>query len=506
MQRLFAEFDCQRVKLELVAKLVAEVVKTIGVRKKTKLLMSSATNNEFLNLVLERFLFVCVSCLVLASQSTRLNAQEKMSDINPDIQAAMPIDSRRVAENGLRTIEGTHVTIYTDVPKADWIEELPRVFDAAVPQWCQYFSEDVKLTKSWKMHAFLIRDKERFRKAGLIPADLPNFPAGLNRGHEIWFMLQPDQYYTRHLFLHEGTHAFMQWFGNGVGAPWYAEGIAELLGLHQWSDGQLKLHYRISNSKESEGWGRPKLIKQWVQNFDKAEAEQERSLQDILLTPNRAFENVESYAWCWAACEFLSQHPLTKDKFGSLQKVVHQTPDEFNLAFQRLFKASMSQLERDWAWFIREMDYGYSVSRGSMTELRPSGMANQYELKTDRSWQVLRMNVRTGDKFRVSASGRFEVGSSVVGDRVKPWPCEANGVTIDYFRGRPLGEFHATILPTSLEKSLLSTICKQPPIAIGLSKVITADVDGLLCFRINESPANLADNRGTLKITIENVD
>ena len=84
-----------------------------------------------------------------------------------------------------------------------------------------------------------------------MPEDLPDFLAGYQRGHEIWIYLQPGDYYTRHLLLHEGTHAFMGWFLNGFGSPWYSEGMAELLAINQWQDGKLQLHYQLRDRQRS---------------------------------------------------------------------------------------------------------------------------------------------------------------------------------------------------------------------------------------------------------------
>ena len=446
---------------------------------------------------------LCIALVLIFTNCTIASAQT-MRDINPRVEPAMKVDLQRVAANGLRIIKGQHVTIYTDVPPSESIDELPAVFDAAVPQWCEYFGVDVAKAKPWKIQTFLMREKSRFVKAGLIPDDLHEFPAGLNRGHEMWFFVQPDAYYTRHLLLHEGTHAFMLWFGNGRGAAWYAEGMAELLGLHRWVDGKLTIHHHVTDASETEGWGRPKLIKEWV--AENQDGKHDKSLQDILVTPNRAFGDVENYAWCWAACEFLGEHPLSKDRFPELQKSVGRSPEAFNVRFQRLFAEDMKVLERDWAWFIRELDYGYSVSRGSFSKLRPANEDGLFDLKTDRSWQYWSTPVQAGQKYRIAATGKFEIGSSQVNGQTKPWPCEPGGITIDYFRGRPIGELQVMVTPADTEAALLPAICKQIPQPVGVGNVITADIDGLLCFRINESPANLKDNRGELKIAIEKVD
>lgn len=301
----------------------------------------------------------------------------------------------------------------------------------------------------------------------------------------------------------------MQWFGNGVGAPWYAEGMAELLALHQWRDGELKMVHDVSSTTEVPGWGRPTLIKQWIADnaLTQKDKAKDKALRDVLQTHARSFGDVINYAWCWAACEFLSKHPLTKDRFDELQKSVHLSAEQFNEAFLKLFAGELDQLERDWAWYLREMDYGYRVARGAPSPLRRSKTEDRfYELQSNRSWQIMDVPVSAGEKFRVWAQGRFEIGSSLVDGQQKPWPCEANGITIDWFRGRPIGELQGFVIPSGENVAHLPLICRQNPISIGNSGEIVADADGWLCFRINESPANLLDNRGSLKLAIEKIE
>ena len=43
------------------------------------------------------------------------------------------------------------------------------------------------------------------------------------------------------------------------------------------------------------------------------------------------------------------------------------------------------------------------------------------------------------------------------------------------------------------------------PIGIGSAAEIVAPFDGVLCLRINESPAYLDDNQGALEVTVENL-
>jgi hypothetical protein len=128
------------------------------------------------------------------------------------------IDDDRAAAAGIRKLTSQHLTLYTDVPQGQDVDEFPGVFDLAVPQWCRYFDLDPARARDWRMTGFVMRDRARFQDAGLLPADLPKFPNGYQRGANFWLYDQKDAYYRRHLFLHEGTHAFMDRVAGGSGS------------------------------------------------------------------------------------------------------------------------------------------------------------------------------------------------------------------------------------------------------------------------------------------------
>ena len=125
-------------------------------------------------------------------------------------------------QQGIRQLAGRHITLHTDLAPAPEVDELPQVFDAAVPLWCQYFGVDPAKAAMWKMTGCVMQDKDRFVAAGLYPKDLPPFPHGFARGSQLWIYDQPSNYYRRHLLLHEGTHQFMEQFVGGCGPPWYS--------------------------------------------------------------------------------------------------------------------------------------------------------------------------------------------------------------------------------------------------------------------------------------------
>ena len=159
------------------------------------------------------------------------------------------------------------------------------------------------------MTGFLMQDKARFRQAGLLPPYVPALLPGYSINHELWLNEQPSDYYRRHLFLHEGTHGFMNTLLGGCGPAWYMEGLAELLGTHRWHEGRLTLGYMPANRDEVPYWGRSKLVK------DAAEAGRARPLKEVVELALTSTNQVEGYAWSWAAATLLDHHPRYQKRF-----------------------------------------------------------------------------------------------------------------------------------------------------------------------------------------------
>ncbi|MEO8497970.1 MAG: hypothetical protein ABI614_23125, partial [Planctomycetota bacterium] len=224
------------------------------------------------------------------------------------------IDEERVAAAGIRKLAGKHLTLYTDLPEIPAVEELPQVFDAAVPQWSEYFGVDAATAESWRQVGYLMQDKTRFVTAGLLPNDLPPFLHGYQRGSELWLYEQPSDYYRRHLLLHEGTHGFMKRFLGGAGPPWYMEGTAELFGTHRWESKQLTTSWFPKDKELTSYWGRIKVVQ------DEVRAGSGREITNILHFDKTAHLKVEPYAWSWALAAFFDSHPAYRDRFRDLRK------------------------------------------------------------------------------------------------------------------------------------------------------------------------------------------
>jgi hypothetical protein len=402
------------------------------------------------------------------------------------------IDEGKIAAAGIRKLKGKHIDLYTDLPAAAAIDELPQVFDAAVPLWCGYFGHDPAEVAEWKLVGSVMKDKDRFVGAGLYLESLPDFPNGFNVGSQVWLFDQESDYYRRHLLLHEGTHAFMlRWLG-GAGPPWYMEGMAELLGTHHWAAGQLALGIVPRSREEVPYWGRIKIVK------DETAAGRDQALIDIMRYDAHAHLKVEAYGWCWAASAFLDQHPLTQSAFRELKANTRDRTIEFSKRFYEQVKDDWPAITEDWQIFVADCDYGYDVPRAAVVrkpaiELPSAGAT--ITLATDRGWQSTGYRLQAGKSYRLAASGRYKIAATP-----QPWPCEAGGITLRYAGGQPLGMLLAGLSDLEGEPSTITPLTTPQP--IGLGSEIEPMKAGTLYLKINEPASGLADNTGTLTVTV----
>ena len=452
-------------------------------------------------------LVLLANCVFAQDSADQKNWQANMQAINSKIPTSFEINEDLVNAAGIEKRIGKHIVLYTDVRQEN-IGELVSIFDKAITPWCQIFGVAPKRAENWQMRVFLIansKDRTRFEKTGLIPEELPEFLAGYQRGPNIWLYLQPGEYYTRHLLIHEGTHAMMQWFLNGHGAPWYSEGMAELIGVHQWKDDSIKLKYRLRDRSQAPYWGRVKQVKDDLKNGEAM------TLAEVLRIEPRSFLKVRAYAWSWAACDFFTNHSRTKKMFPKMQKIASQQPEIFNRKFVEQLKPHWDELERDWALMVSEMEYGYAVESGQISNATasttndPKSPIANFSIQSNRSWQSTNIKLKKGDRLRISGSGEFKVGQSGTANP-QPWPCQSNGITIQYYRGHPLGMLHAAMLNLDGETSMDQIAGLLDPLPIGISREITVPSDGLLCLRINESPAKLDDNQDALEVRVEKLE
>jgi hypothetical protein len=403
-------------------------------------------------------------------------------------QSPRVVDEARARAAGIRKLSGEHLTLYTNVRSTPAIDELPAVFDLAVPQWAAYFGIDPEKTRNWRAQGFLIQKdhREPFESLGLMPTGHESFPNGISVGREFWLYAQPSDYYTRHLLLHEGTHVFMLSFLGACGPGWYMEGTAELFGTHEYDARYKQLTLRaMPPDRESVAmWGRIKLIRLFATH-------DAMPLAAVLKLDNSRQMHDDLYAWCWAAAKFLDAHPRYRGRFRKLKN--HVTKHDFNDRFRQAYRGDWAEMQAEWQAFIAALDYGYDFDRNAIAFRRGKPLVEPVTvtIAADRGWQSSGVRLSAGKTYRITAAGRYEIANDG-----QPWPCEPGGVTIDYHADRPLGMLLGAVDGRTSGATLADSI------DIGLGTTIKPAASGTLYLRVNDASSKLDDNRGTLRVTI----
>lgn len=410
---------------------------------------------------------------------------------------AVEVDEARARAAGIHKVSGPRLVLYTDVPIDQEIKDLPAAFEQAFPEWCRYFGVDAAQHADWRMTGFLMKkmkDKSPFEKLGLVPGELPRFENGFARNYDFWLYEQASAYYRRHLVLHEGTHGFMLTVLGNCGPSWYMEGVAELLATHRWTDGTLTLNVMPRSRDEVPMWGRIKIVQ------DECLAGRAMPLDRILSYRPDDYVAREPYGWCWAVAALLDGHPRYQERFRLLPRLVLD-PD-FTQRFRTIIGDDWPDLEDQWEVLVAGLEYGYDVPAAAVEFApgKPLGAEGaRVTVDAARGWQSSGVHLEAGRTYRISARGRYQVAKEP-----KTWWCEPGGVSIRYYQGRPLGMLLAGIRGDSVSNDgkgdRISGLIH--PVAVGLEATLTPDRAGTLYLRINASPAELADNAGTLTVEV----
>ncbi len=396
-------------------------------------------------------------------------------------------------KDGFSSYSGRYCEIVTDLALGDELRELTSIFDAAIPLWCEIFDLPLGEVRSWRATAHIMGARERFISSGKLPKDFPKFPHGFQWKNDIWVVEQPSDYYRRHLLLHEGTHWFMARKYGSAGPPWLMEGVAEWLATHRWNNGALTLGVIPRSRSDVPYWGRIALIQ------DQLSSGVAPSLESILRYGTAAHQNVDAYAWSWAAVTFMRTNPDTQQIFQDFLATELKPDQSLNRRLFNRLQQRWPHLRTQWAAFVSELDYGYDTSQSAIVQFSLSAeslaRAHSLQISARQSWQATGVTVSEGQKFRVTAQGRF-----VVRDYPKPWICEPPGVTIEYFRGQPLGKLLVSIMAPSPKESDVTEPTKVIP--VGASSEIRAARSGELFFKINETNGGLVDNSGDIHVEL----
>ena len=401
-----------------------------------------------------------------------------------------------LAGTGLRVIRGRHIHIITDLPSSKEIDRLPQLFDAAVELWADFFRLDDETVADWKMLGILVGDTNHFASTTLLKPLLNHVPKlehGFSVGNWLWIREQESDYYRRHLLLHEGVHGLMNHFFGSCGPNWYMEGLAELLGTHYWDEKTetLTLPYFPENREIVPLWGRIRILN------DLRGDRQSRNIESIFTMPFDGADNTPSYAWSWGLAAFLNGHPLYGETLRDAVTDVSLSHTEFTRRFRAKLESIQSgRVHVDWNDFLARLEYGYDFQHNAIRDLSPGkplkNERREISVEADGGWQNAGILVEKGKAYSFQANGRFQLAA----EGRKIWWSEPNGVTIRYYQGRPLGVLLGAVLTEGKERNFQI-------FPIGNATTWTALESGTLFLRINDDPAELRDNAGTVAVKVE---
>lgn len=395
--------------------------------------------------------------------------------------------------DGIIVRAGRHIELTTDLADTAQAESLVESFDAAVPQWFDFWNLPAENRDDWKVRAFVMRQPERFRAAGLIPDRVPDFKYGHALGKSLWVIEQPGSYYTRHLLLHEGVHALaFDQFG-GAGPSWFMEGTAELLATHHGSGSSTTVGIVPRSKEQVPYWGRFKLIGQ------RRDQSSIPTVESIMRLPRRLAGDPESYGWSWALAMLLHRYPEYQDAFYAAARNGRDSGTGFTRQLYLRLQSQWPVLVARWRVLCHELDYGYQWRR-ERVELSTrdpvwQGEPAELDVEADRGWQSAAVRFPAGSAIKISAEGRV-----VVAETSQPWTSDPSGVTLRYHRGKPLGQLLYCTVPCRSEVQ---------PVYPSLETHAVVETDDLrfaesswLLFRVNDDVAELDDNGASYRVTV----
>ncbi len=407
-------------------------------------------------------------------------------------------DDRRLAQLGIFAYESKRLKLYSDIPP-EKAQQIPPVINAAYDALESYFGKmpPNRAGADYQVTGYVMADKMRFDQAGLIPRDLPWFLNGRHRGLEFWMYDQQQDYYCRHLAIHEFTHCFMTTLPDVQCPLWYLEGMAELFGTHRISaGGNSSFRVMPDNKEDFSGLGRITIIQQDV---DQGKA---MNLAQVTQIPPKEFMKNRGYAWAWAICKFLDAHPSYRDKFRNLGQ--HTQGSAFRKTFQQDFVPLRDQLAAEWPVFANQLEDGFDITAAAIAfhpgrPLPTAGISSAVFIEANHGWQSSKVHLQAGETYEIVAEGQFTLANVP-----RPWVSEAEGITFRYNRGKPLGKLMGAVFdssPTNPDHnpSLLSVI------PLGNQSRFRASYSGTLFLRLNDAWSELSDNTGRVSVTVRHV-
>lgn len=412
------------------------------------------------------------------------------------------LNERRLQASGIRIHRGRRLILLTDVHQ-DSLAALPALADRLFDALEAHFGTLAPASdgSSFQVTGCLIQEKARFRSAGLLPTTDFSFQHGRHLNYQFWMFDQQDEYYRRHLMLHEFTHCFMTCESGMQDIPplWFIEGMAEYFATHRLSphdsasDTVAAFGILPAGYSDFEGWGRISELRRLAATNPDSPTLGIRPLPEVMPSTVVTFNTDAQYAQSWGLCWLLQTHPTYRSAFAPLAQT--RTRAAFLHAIAQVPDHVMQRLKLDWLLVRESLREGFDISHSFPTHcetpLKRLGKSPvTLKLQAAADWQQAPIQARQDERLKLTCSGRFQIN-----DDAQPWISEPQGVSVDYVRHIPLGCTIGVFVSQDGEQI-------SQPMPIGTGTVLTAPFDGTLWLQANDASSSRHDNAGTIHVKI----
>ena len=264
------------------------------------------------------------------------------------------------------------------------------------------------------------------------------------------------------IIQHECTHGFCHLTFGGVGPLWLAEGLAE---LGRW--------WR----EKEKGVNVPPVILAHLHDADRP------TLAEITAPNHPPSNDWRDYTWRYALCQMLLDNPNYADRFRGL--AVALLEGQPGVSFESVYGPVSREIGFEFGQFLTHVGNGYRADltawpwKAKQRKLTPAGVGRA-KVKAAAGWQASGVEVEAGAVYVITAEGTW--GMAAAAEPTGPQGDAAG-------RGRLTGALYADFTLT-------------PEIPLGSHTSWIAPADGLLMLRAADAWTDLADNDGTLSVTI----
>ena len=268
---------------------------------------------------------------------------------------------------------------------------------------------------------------------------------------------------------HEAVHAYCgQTFGT-TGPVWYSEGMAEL--GQYWREGEKAVQCH------------PEVVEYIHRSPPK-------SLNGIVNGNEATGDSWENYAWRWALCHLLANHPDYQEAFHALGlSILARGPT----TFEQALGARADAISFEYLFFLQHFDQGYRVdlcrwNLNAAARLIPRRGQRIATTKAGLGWQPSGILLLANKEYQFSAKGAWQTAA------------DAESVTADG-DAEGIGRLVGVVLSDPAVAGGLPDLSE--PFDLGSYGTFTAPAAGSLYLRCQDGWGQIADNEGTIKVKIK---